>query len=110
MTFENCDEIHIKKKGKKSALFCYLINPKAPGGISRSNFMHDARYFSHKSLFYPLSCVVLFLEIILIPVYPYLECHSGKALDSNRRNPSSCPDGGKSLTISFLVFVWPLFW
>ena len=53
----------------------------------------------------PVNCVVFFLEKIPIPVQPYLEWLSGKALESNCRNSSSSQDGGKSLIIFFLVFV-----
>ena len=58
---------------------------------------------------YPLNFVVLFFKIIPIEVYLYLECHSSKAPDSNFRNHSSCPDGGKSQTPCFFG-VSPMFW
>ena len=53
---------------------------------------------------YLLNCVVLSYGIILRSVYQYLECYSDKILDSNCRNPTSRPVGGRSLTISFPVF------
>ena len=37
------------------------------------------------------------------PVQPYLEWVIGKARDSRCRNPSSCLDGGKSLTFFFCI-------
>ena len=62
--------------------------------------MEYVRNFSNKIV----SCEILFSEIMPKQVYPYLECYSGKALDSNCRNPSSCLDGAKSKTTFFLVF------
>ena len=59
MIFEKCDRIHIKRKWNKSAksllaksLINYLLNPKATGSITPSNFDKGCQNFSQKSLLY----------------------------------------------------------
>ena len=75
------------------------------GASHNLTLMEDARNLSHKSLLY-ISPELwnYFPEIIPIQVYQDLECQSGKALDYNCRNLSSCLDGAKSITTFFLVF------